>query len=159
MSAVVGLGLLIASGENRHNWQMLRAYDIVMGIHTKAVVIVFGVLHIGVAVCVLSVRSALLQMMILLWLASNQIMYRAAARWMHQEHPSSLVQAAAQQVGLTPGRVLQYWNFLLVYLILGSLAVAFIERWRCKRQNDEIFMRDWRKRREQNQTNSAARSQ
>lgn len=141
--AMIGLSMMLGAGEPL---RVLREPDVLFGLSNRSTLVLAGVVHLVIGVCVLATRNPNTQGVVLLWLGLNHLVYRLGLGWMGIREPP-VVRAVSLKLGMRAETLDMTWKWFIGYLILGSALVLLLEWRRQKQREAEAFMEEYRRRR------------
>lgn len=141
--ALIGLSIALGAGEPL---RVLREPDVLFGLSNRSTLVLAGVVHLVIGVCVAATRTPNMQALVLLWFGLNHLVYRLGLGWMEVREPPVL-RALSLRLGIRPETLDAGWKWFIGYLIVGSALVLLLEWRRQKQRETEAFMEEYRRRR------------
>jgi hypothetical protein len=104
---------------------VLQRYDPILGISFTHLMLVAGVLELMVASFCLFVKSRIVSIIAIAWLAAYLATYRLGLWWIGWHRPCPCLGNLTDAIHVSPQRADNIMNGILAYLLVGSCAILF----------------------------------
>jgi DNA-directed RNA polymerase subunit RPC12/RpoP len=145
MFAAVGLVMLYGA---RDYIPPLREPDAVLGLSTRMVLVLAGLLHLGISGGMFATRDPMMLGMVAGWAALNYVVYLAGTVWLKAAGEIPAVVVLGWELGVSAKVIEIVWCFFIVYLVTCGLLLLVLERRRLKQTQAEVFLERWGEMRE-----------
>ena len=142
-----GAGLVMLYGA-RDYIPPLAQPDPVLGLTTRALLCIAGLVHLAISGCLCATRDPVTLGLFACWAALNYIVYLAGAAWLKAEGTIPAVVVLGWELGVSAKVIYTVWGVFIAYLVLGGLLLVVLERRRQLRLQAEAFLKGWGKMRQ-----------
>jgi DNA-directed RNA polymerase subunit RPC12/RpoP len=145
---LVGLFLLSTwwATQNSHDW-WVGWHDPLLGLGNRAMLLVGGLLHLGVATYLFAARHLLTRTLAVLWVGLNHLIYYAGVHWVAPSALSSMEHFIGWRLRLQQAFVDRQWKIFQLYLIVSSfvfLVLIWYHSWyHSKQLEKELWFKQW----------------
>ena len=117
--------------------------DPVLGLSTRALLCMAGLVHLAISACLCATRDPMKLGLVACWAGLNYIVYLAGTAWLGAAGPIPAVVVLAWELGVSAKVVYTVWGVFIAYLVLGGLLLVALERRRQLRLQAEAFLKGW----------------
>src|SRR5207249_1125911 len=122
---VIGLlMLLISLADIPPLWEQ----DVVLGLTTRTVLVMTGVLHLMLSGYLFAARDLMNQGIVTFWAGLNHLIYALGLVLLKAAAPFPIVVSVAWKLGISSRLAEIGWKLLIGYLLFGSLVILVLER-------------------------------
>jgi DNA-directed RNA polymerase subunit RPC12/RpoP len=148
--ALVGLFLLSTAWTTRNSTDRWLAWrDPLLGMSTRTLLVVGGLLHAAVAAYLFAARDLLNRTLAVLWLGLNHLLYYTGVHWLEPSAVTNAERFIGWRLQLQPETVVFRWKVFQGYLIVASAAVLILIWRQSTLLRKEAWFRKWRESRAQ----------
>jgi predicted neutral ceramidase superfamily lipid hydrolase len=105
--------------------KLLAFPDPITGVHFGYLILTVGLVELIIAATCLSIKSQLLALSLIAWMATNLFLYRAGLWWIGWVRPCSCLGNLADSLHITPQTANNCLKLILAYLLIGSYGSLF----------------------------------
>lgn len=138
-----GSGLLLlfsSSGEER----LLTQREALLGLPNWTFLVLAGLTHLGISVCLFAVTDAMNRGILALWAGVCELVYRSGMAWLGASTPLATACLVGWKIGVNPRTVDACWKLFVAYLLMGSMLHLMLTWRRVKRLEAEAALAQWR---------------
>jgi len=119
------------------NSRVLDSFDPIFGLSFRHLLLSVGLLELTVSAICLLHRRISLALILVAWLASNFLLYRAGLWLMDWNQPCNCLGGLTDAIHLSPKAAETVGEFLCLYLFAGSLASILVQRGHSRKELEE----------------------